>query len=71
MHTKLQNNTYNKNVHKKAVTFTDANPVCLSTSHYKLLSNTTRTLCISSNILRELCIFHLMFGFWWNIWSLC
>jgi len=49
----------------------DAIPVCLSTSTYKLLSNTTQTLRISSNILHEFCIFHLMFGFWWNIWSLC
>ena len=42
----------------------DAILVCLSMIRYKLLSNTTQTLCISSNILRELSIFHLMFRFW-------
>jgi hypothetical protein len=65
--TKLQNNMYNKNLHNKAVTFTDAIPMCLSTRCYKLMSNMTQTFCISSNILHKLCIFHLMFGFWWNI----
>jgi len=62
---------YNTDLHNEAVTFTDAIPVCLSTRCYKLLSNTTQTMCISSNILHELCIFHLMFVFWWNIWSFC
>jgi hypothetical protein len=69
--TKSQNKMYNKNRHNKAVTLTDAIPVCLSTKRYKLMSNTTQTLCISFNILCELCIFHLIFGFWWNIRSLC
>jgi len=40
---------YNKNLHKKAVTFMDAIPVCLSMSHYKFLTQ------------HELCVFYLSY----------